>query len=513
MLAAVAEAERSVYAAADTCYGGMVSFLKSGEAKGLTESQLERTVEERIRELARRLIQAHVEERGRGEVVSEVRGSDDVVRERERVHERGLQTIFGEVRVSRVGYGADGAESLHPLDAELNLPEELYSLEVRRRTAEEAAKQSFDETVTSLERLTGTTVGKRQVEELVQRAAVDFDAFYALRSAKAQPQKSTGSILVISADGKGVVMLPRDLREATRKAAQKASFKLEKRLTKGEKRDRKRMATVATVYTVGPHERTPEDVVRSMAPHEEAPRSPRPRPESKRVWASLERTPEEVIEDAFREASSRDPDRKKVWVALVDGNKPQLAILKALARKHKVRLTIVLDVMHVAEYLWDASLVFHPETSKQREEWVSERLLGVLSGRASLVAAGMRRSATRRRLEDSREPVDRCADYLLEYKPYLRYDRYLAKGLPIATGVVEGACRHLICDRMDGGARWSLGGAEAVLRLRSLRSSGDFDEYWTYHEAQEYQRNHLARYAGCKVPSIRGRKPRLRRIK
>ncbi|MGH9365519.1 MAG: ISKra4 family transposase, partial [Thermoanaerobaculia bacterium] len=481
----------------------MVGFLKSSEAGELTESQLERAVGERIRELARRLIQAHVEERGPGDAACEVRGSDGVVRERERVHERGVQTIFGEVRVSRVGYGADGVRGLHPLDAELNLPEELYSLEVRRRAAEEAAKQSFDETVASLERQTGTVVGKRQVEELVQRAAVDFDAFYERRSANLQQQEGTGSILVISADGKGVVMLPRDLREATRKAAQKASHKLEKRLSKGEKRDRKRMATVATVYTVAPHERAPEDVVRSMAPHNEAQPRPRPRPENKRVWASLEKSAEEVIAEAFREASSRDPDRKKAWVALVDGNKPQLAILKAEARKHKVRLTIVVDIMHVAEYLWGASLAFHAEASKQREEWVSERLLGVLSGRASLVAGGMRRSATRRRLdENEREAVDDCADYLLDYKSYLRYDRYLAKGFPIATGVIEGACRHLVCDRMDGGARWSLRGAEAVLRLRSLRSSGDFDEYWTYHEAQEYQRNHVARYAGHKVPSL-----------
>jgi hypothetical protein len=513
--AAVAQQERDAYAAADACYGDVVGFLKSGESRHLTESQLERTLEERIRELARRLIQAHVEERGPGDAALEVRGSDGEVRERERVHERGLQTIFGEVRAARVGYGADGVRSLHPLDAELNLPEELYSLELRHRAAEEAAKQSFDETVASLERQTGTVVRKRQVEELVQRAAVDFGAFYALRSANAQQQQQgTGSILVISADGKGVVMLPRDLREATRKAAQKASNKLEKRLTKGEKRDRKRMATVATVYTVAPYERAPEDVVRSMAPHDEALPLPRPRPENKRVWASLEKSPAEVIEEAFREASCRDPDRNKAWVALVDGNKTQLAILKALARKHKVRLTIVLDIMHVAEYLWDASLAFHPEASKQREEWVTERLLGVLSGRASLVAGGIRRSATRRRLdEDDREAVDDCADYLLDYKPYLRYDHYLAKGFPIATGVIEGACRHLVCDRMDGGARWSLRGAEAVLRLRSLRSSGDFDEYWTYHEAQEYQRNHVARYAGQKVPSLCGRKPRLRRVK
>jgi len=511
--AAVAEVERGAYAAADSCYGGMVSFLKSDKAKDLTESQLERTVEEQIRELARRLIQAHVEERGPGKATSEVRGSDGVVRERERVHERGVGTIFGEVRALRVGYGADGVQSLHPLDAELNLSDELYSLEVRRRAAEAAAQQSFDETVASLERLTGTTVGKRQVEELVQRAAVDFDAFYARRSAKAQPQEDTGSILAISADGKGVTMLPRDLREATRKAAQKTSAKLEKRLTKGEKRDRKRMATVATVYTVAPHERTPEDVVRSMAPHDEAP-PPRPRPENKRVWASLKKSPEQVIEEGFQEALRRDPDLKKAWVALVDGNKTQLAILKARARQHKIRLTIVVDIMHVAEYLWSASLAFHSEASKEREEWVSERLLGVLSGRASLVAGGMRRSATRRRLgDDARVAVDDCADYLLDYKTYLRYDRYLAKGFPIATGVIEGACRHLVCDRMDGGALWSLRGAEAVLRLRSLRCSGDFDEYWTYHEEQEYQRNHVARYAGRKVPALCGRKSRLRRVK
>ncbi|MGH7751854.1 MAG: ISKra4-like element ISHoc2 family transposase, partial [Gemmatimonadales bacterium] len=323
MSAAVAEVERDAYAAADACYGGMVGFLKSGESRHLTESQLERTVEERIRELARRLIQAHVEERAPGPAASEVRGSDGVARGRERVHERGVQTIFGEVRASRVGYGADGVDSLHPLDAELNLPEELYSLEVRRRAAEAAATQSFDETVASLERLTGSVVGKRQVEELVQRAALDFDAFYARRSANPQQQEGTGSILVISADGKGVVMLPRDLREATRKAAEKASHKLEKRLSKGEKRDRKRMATVATVYTVAPHERRPEDVIRSMAPHDESQPLPRPRPENKRVWASLEKSPAEVIEEAFREASCRDPDRKKAWVALVDGNKTQ----------------------------------------------------------------------------------------------------------------------------------------------------------------------------------------------
>jgi hypothetical protein len=138
---------------------------------------------------------------------------------------------------------------------------------------------------------------------------------------------------------------------------------------------------------------------------------------------------------------------------------------------------------------------------------VEERLSRILFGDSSQVAAGMRRSATLRGLtKRRRKTVDACANYLLGHTRYLRYDRYLAAGLPIATGVVEGACRHLIADRMDlTGARWSLAGAEAVLRLRALRSSGDFDEYWRFHERCEYERNHASRYQGGKVVPVRGR--------
>ncbi|MDI7268178.1 MAG: hypothetical protein QME96_09310, partial [Myxococcota bacterium] len=167
--------------------------------------------------------------------------------------------------------------------------------------------------------------------------------------------------------------------------------------------------------------------------------------------------------------------------------------------------TIVLDVIHVLEYLWKAAFAFHKDGTPEAEAWVSERLLQVLRGKSSDVAAGIRRSATLRELSaDKRKPADKCAGYLLKYAPYLRYDRYLDQGLPIATGVIEGACRYLVKDRMDiTGARWRLNGAEAVLRLRSLRASGDFDEYWAFHEARERERNHAARYAAGAVPALR----------
>ena len=483
----------------------IIEFLKSSEAGTLTHSTLEEVLNERGRELLRRLLQAHLDARGPGEAATAVKGSEGIERDTARAHDRGLATIFGDVRVKRLGYGAEGMESLHPLDAELNLPDELYSFGLRRRAAVEAAKGSFDETVKSLVNQTGTEVPKRQVEQIVRRAAVDFDTFYVERS----PPKGTrsASILVLTSDSKGVVMRRSDLRPKTRKAAEKKRYKLNNRLTKGEKRNAKRMATVVAVYTTAPFVRTPQEIVRLLAPQNEPEKAERPRPENKRVWASLVKEPEDVITEGFAEAKRRDPRHVKTWVAVVDGNKDQLRSLRKLAQRYRVDLVIIVDFIHVCEYVWKASLAFYGEDDPAREEWVRERLLRILCGHASDVAAGMRRSATLRGLSSTtREPVDDCANYLLKYSPFLHYDDYLAAGFPIASGVIEGACRHLLKDRMDvTGARWSLAGAEAVLRLRALRSSGDFDEYWRFHERQEYERNHAGRYADRKPVPTRGR--------
>jgi hypothetical protein len=167
-------------------------------------------------------------------------------------------------------------------------------------------------------------------------------------------------------------------------------------------------------------------------------------------------------------------------------------------------LIIVVDFIHVAQYVWQASLVLFPDDQAEQDRWVRAHLLEILRGKATLVAAGIRRSATLRAMAAAeRQAVDECADYLLNYSPYLRYDQALADGVPIATGVIEGACRHLVEDRMNlTGARWRLRGAEAVLRLRALRSSDDFDAYWKFHEEQEYKRNHALHYADHHVPNV-----------
>ena len=496
-LAEVSCIERS-YEMSRKEFEDIIDFLKSEDVSSMNQSELERAIQKKGTELLRQLLQEHIRNRGPGTCGDSVEGADGVKRTRIRYHDRRIETIFGTIEARRAGYGQEGFGSLHPLDAELNLPDERYSLEVRRRVAEEASRSSFDETLEMIRKTTGAHVPKRQMEELVIRAARDFDDFYQQRHQQAAADPDTGSVLAMSVDGKGIVMRPADLREPTRKAAEKRKHKMDKRLSKGEKKNAKRMATVSAVYTIPPFVRQPADIVSGQGTSD----TQRPGPEHKRVWASIGKTPMEVIEEMFLEARSRDPDGEKTWVALVDGNKPQIRTLRRIAREQKVQLTIVVDIIHVIEYLWDAGRVFHPQGGRELEDWVDHRILKILEGKAGHVAGGMRRSATKRKLSaEIRKPVDKCARYLSNHLPYLRYDQYLSQGLPIATGVIEGACRHLVKDRMEKtGARWSLTGAEAILSLRALRCSNDFDEYWQFHEAREYERTHQARYAEGIVP-------------
>jgi hypothetical protein len=487
------------FSAAREQFEMIVGELQSDEMMGAEHGDVEQFLFVDGFELLRRLFQGHLDRRAAAEPLRDsVKGSDCVERTHRRVGcTRPLESIFGEVTVSRIGYGYPGWESVFPLDAALNLPPGKYSHGLQTLLADEVAKGAFEEAVATLRKLTGGAVPKRQAEELAPGIAEDFDAFYATRRL-GEPEE-TDDLLVMSTDGKGVVMREEALREATRRAAEREredGGKTRSRLKPGEKPNRKRMSTVAAVYTVAPHARTAEDVMGPSKKQDEK-KKLRPRPENKRVFASLEREPEEVIAEMFAEAERRDPEHERRWVLVVDGAEHQLKLIKRQVRKRKVAVTIVLDLVHVLEYLWDAAHCFFEVGDDNAEDWVREKALEILRGNAGQVAGGIRRKATKLGLEKrKRKNVDKCAGYLLKYKRHLRYDEYLAAGLPIASGVIEGACRYLVKDRMDlTGARWGLDSAEAVLKLRALRASGDLEEYWSFHREEDFKRHHRSRYA------------------
>jgi hypothetical protein len=492
----------------------MEKHLSSPKMMRASHAELEQYVVEQGRELQRRLLQAHLELRAERERVVPVTGADGVERTTRRESHRPLLTLVGPVEADRLAYQAHDVAGLHPADAVLNLPPELYSFGVQRLVAEHASRCSFDEVVALLKKQTGAPVPKRQVEELSVRAAQDFEAFYQEMRANDNAREATDDLLVLTFDGKGIPVRTQDLRPATRTAAERASHKLSTRLSKGEKRHRRRMAEVAAVYSIAPWVRTPMDVLQGLRPAADK-AAERPKPHHKRVWASITHAPAKVVSDAFAEAQGRDPDTQRRWVVLVDGNADQLALVKNAAKKHGVTVTIVLDLVHVLEYLWKVAHALSGDGTPESESWVTTRLMWLLQGRpGNEIAADILR--TMRRLE---LPIDKClvfeaaAAYFKNHRAYMKYADYLRDGLPIATGVIEGACRYVVKDRMDRtGARWSLAGAEAVLRLRSLVSSGDIDAYWAFHLQCEYQRNHASRYAGAAPPDPTP-PPRLRRVK
>jgi hypothetical protein len=479
-------------------------------------SDVEEFLDAKSREWARLMYEEHLALRAELERRTEVVGADGKRRTSVRASGRHLQSLLGRVEVPRLAYQAPGSDDLHPMDAALNLPAETASHGVRRMVAKEAARASFDEVVEMVRDYTGTMIAKRQVEELAVRAAQDFDAFYEQKSAARDPNDD---LLILSTDGKGIVMRHEDLREATRQAARKSAHKLQTRLTPGEKRGRKRMAQVATVYSIAPFVRSASDLVHPLRDCAKV-EAQRPRPTDKRVWASVEKSGRTVIREAFDEALRRDPARARRWVVLVDGEPRQLRAVKKEARRAGVEVTILVDLVHVLEYVWNAARALFGESNVKAESWVGDRLLALLSGRSGGdVARTIRWWASRQKglTPDASKAIDRACDYLADRTRtrLMHYREALRDGLPIATGVIEGACRYLVSDRMDRtGARWSLTGAEAVLRLRAVRASGDFDAYWAFHLAQEHTRNHASRYEDATVPDpLPQPKAKLRRVK
>lgn len=481
-------------------FEAVLSWLESDHAGALSHGELEEQLQVDARELFRQLLQEHLELRAVGEPrIAEVTDVERVPRpSAESGHSRGLTTIFGEVEVERIAYRKRGQTNLHPADAVLNLPTEKHSHGLRQLAAIESSRGSFGGAVEAIGRATGQHLGKRQVEDLAARAAVDFDTFYLQRQA---PTGAVTDVLVISCDGKGIVMRPGALRPATAKAAASTNQKLATRLSKGEKRNRKRLAEVGAVYDATPVPRSTADI---LPGNDTQRRDATAGPSARNKWltASVVDHATTVVAAIFDEADRRDPDHQRSWIALVDGNNHQIDRIHAEALARKVTVPIIIDFVHVLEYLWRAAWSFHREGDPAAETWVRRHAQTILGGGATRVAGALRRAATTAGLEPARrENADTCATYLTNKKAYLDYPTALKQGWPIATGIIEGACRHLVKDRMDlTGARWGLHGAEAILKLRALRSNGDFDAYWRYHLAQEQRRVHQSRYADNVVP-------------
>jgi hypothetical protein len=492
------------YAATRTRMGELIEHLSGPGMAGCTQEQLEQFVTAAGRELQRQAIQDFLDERSRTEArLAVLEGADGVARRRaERGHARQVATTVGRVSVARIAYRAPGASNLHPADAELSLPGCLYSRPLQRLIVHEAAAGSLRRTAESVRRATGLSLSTRQIMQVCQRAALDARDFYALPPAG---RASSQDLLVLSADATGVNMIPSGLRESVRAQGQTRADAGPQppsaQLADRERTGRCRMATVTAVYDTTPVPRHGADVLPRTAAERAARTRAAPRAERREVHASLKHTTAEMITALFDLAEQRDPDHRRRWIVLVDGNNHQIERARHEAAKRGVHIDIVIDFVHVLEYPWRAAEDLHPG-APARQAFVARTARDILDGRSSRVAAQLHAHALARTAAPGEcankaktTGLERAAAYLAAKQDHLGYDIALALGRPIATGVIEGCCRFLIKDRLDvTGARWSPPGAEAILLLRAIIDNGDFDAYRAHHGQREHERQHTTRY-------------------
>jgi hypothetical protein len=388
--------------------------------------------------------------------------------------------VFGKVQFRRHYFYEAGKEGVCPLDAALSLPPRCYSDLLRDWAEYCTTTESYDESNQILRRILDLSVSKLALETGVQEDAVDVEAFYEQKPVPLPEEE--GPILVVQADGKGVPMV----REETAPRVARRG--------KGKKRTKKKEAVVTAIYTIEPYQRTPEEVVDRLLSELEAeeqgpgrpePHSSRPVPVGKEVRATLEGK-DTAFKRLAERVAQRDGAHIEHRVALTDGD-------DALQRQVEARLstfTLVLDIIHASEYLWDAANALLGENHPDRTAWVRERLLLILSNKTVDVIEDLESHLDAPSLSASqRDTLSTTIGYYQRNLPYMRYGSYLACGWPIGTGVVEGACGHLVKDRMErSGMRWTRAGAQVILDLRAVRINDDWDDYQTFHRQCQHQR-------------------------
>ena len=334
-----------------------------------------------------------------------------------------------------------------------------------------------------IEARTGVRIGRAQLAGLAADLAAWTDDFYERRARDADPGPP-GDVLMMQADGKGIALRPEH-----RKGAGKETDSAHPGI--------KKMAEIVAVAGFTPAVREPEDIA---APPARRKAHPGPQARDKWVSASITEDIPAMIGKAFDEADRRDPHRVRQRVFLVDGNRQQITAISDHARQRRLKVPVLIDFIHVAGYLGKAAAALHPGDPAAAARWADGQKLRVLHGRAKAVAATLAsvaakaRSSPRTRHLDLTD-MDKAVTYLTNNHMHMRYDKALASGWPIATGVIEGACRFVIEDRFGiTGARWSPDGAEDILKIRAIVVNGDLDDYMNYYKTRYREEKHLTRY-------------------
>jgi hypothetical protein len=452
--------------------------------------QVEETLFRELLVIGRCLLQAFLDRAGTGDVGPTLTlagdspsDPDQELPRLDQAHKRPYLSVFGAMAIARTCYGQDRIEAA-PLDAQLHLPQRQDSYLLQKWLGSFVVDDAHDEAIRKLGTILGSEITVKASEDLNREQASDVEVF---QNHLPVPEAATEApLLVVTADCKGVPLVRKAL-PPEKETDPPLPALAHPRRGKGEKANQKKMAVVGAVYTIKPFVRKADDVIDEVM--RKKARERRPRPANKRVRAELLVGKVALFVWWADEVIRRNPEGSKPVIFLSDGER---ALHDRQSEYLPEDTVCILDLFHVLERLWKVAwCLFEEKTQKgEAHQWVEERLKRLLEGKVDAVVRGMRYQATQRGLKGpKRKTVVDAAEYFAGNRDRMKYDEYLSSGYPIGSGVVEGACRHLVKDRLERtGMRWLPSGAQAMLDLRATYLNGEWDAFWEFHMLEEDQR-------------------------
>jgi hypothetical protein len=448
----------------------ILTFVRH-EAQELEIGEVERHLLSLVMEVGKAALEEFVAEQGtgyQGKEILDAQGNQcRYVRDRSCLY----RSIFGTISIGRACYYTPGSPGIFPLDGELNLPARGYSYVVQEFSSRLAVTMSYEDAQDVLESFFPVRTPIRSLEHIVADLCDDVRRFYEEETPR--EVRPEAAVTVATVDKKGIVIRKSNGDQIASEAPPKHP----------EKPGKKKMATVISTYVTRRHVRTADDVLTDVADDNGC--VVKPRPQNKLTWGSLTEGPEQTVARLKRFVGQRLPKGNEL-VCILDGERSLWTLVYAYFPK----AFFVLDIFHVLEHLGKAALCFYDEGSPKAREFVTERLKMLLLGRAGGMIGGLKQMLSKHRLAGvKRHSLEQVIGYLERNRKNMRYEICLARGYPIGSGVIEGACRNLINDRLElTGMSWTIRGAESIMRLRAVYINRDWNAFWKHRRQFERQR-------------------------
>lgn len=457
--------------------------------------QTERFVWDSVLQMGFQAMQLFVALQGDGDFGSELETeSEKTLQRSEKPSSTVVRSVFGKHVFDQYTYstGENKAIELRPISARMSLPTHPWSHLLQEFSQMFCVDQAFRQSAANLGEVLKDRFSVDTIEKINQQLGKSAGEFLA-----DLPDPEPGSeakLLVASADGKGVPLIKKD-------ATKVAAFETAKKNPGNRK-----MATVASVYSIHPHVRTAEEITaalfRDESDPEEDTKPKRPTPQNKNTTAHFPTTEDDETGKSVTTSGiyvamtwiigqiALRRRARQVLVVLMDGQESLWTSFESYL-PFSLRTVGVLDILHALAYVWEAAGLFCG-SENERKAFTRARLLRILRGEVLGVVRGLRRMGTTRELKgEPLKDLNRICGYLEKNACRMRYNEYLRRGYPIASGVIEGACRHLVKDRMErSGMRWTLEGARSMLNLRAAFQSDYWRLFLDDHIAKETNKTH-----------------------